>query len=1551
MKKVGIVLLALIVLLIVAIIAVPRFIDWNGYKPEIAAAVKDATGRDLVINGDIKVSILPDISFELSDVRLSNAAGAENADMFTLADVRGKLALFPLISRNVVVEELVITKPALYLDVDADGRPNWAFSGMAAQTEQPAEPAASSEGLPVSDIKLGDVRVVDGLIVYSDARTGQKVTAESLQVQAALDGLADAFNLDVGMTLNGEPVKLTTVLDSPGALLAGDRASLIVALDNPRVSVAYDGGLQQKPVPALDGTFDLSIPSVGELAAWLDRPLADNQPDPGPLDVHAVFEGKGKRMVLKQATIEGKALHASANGQVDMSGEVNRIALNVEAGVLDIDRYLPPPAEKPMQVEAPKDTGEKGGGQPFDALSDEPFDLTPLKQTNADIKIIIGGIKAMGYEVGQIGFNAKLADGVLDAKLAELQLYGGNVTGDLHVDGLSDSLGIDTQFDINNVNVGALARAAQGDQAKVAGVASGSLKASGNGASPRALAESLVASAKLSLGGIDVQNAPGVISKVDLAVDLPGVSANPSIDGTVVYNKEAVTFSLASDPLQTVLTGDRFNTNVSVKSKRISLGYKGAVQRAPVPGMDGEFSLDVPSVGSLLGWLGQPLPQGQPDPGPLKVDAVLAAEGTSAAIREATIKGKGLDAKASGNFDGSGEIAKFALNVEAGVLDIDSYLPAPAAPAAQPPAARPAGNPLAALPDEPFDLTPLKKAEGTVSLSLGGVKVVGYELGRTALDADLKGGVLNVNLKELRLYGGNIAGTLMADGSGDALGIDTKLTMSDVDVGALAKSVQGEAAQVSGIASGTIGAKGRGGSPRKLAESLAANADIRLGGVDVAAAGPGLTEAAVKLDMPGFDKPTNFQADVVYNREKVSATVAVAPPQQVMSGKPFDLDLKVASKVLTASYKGSVQTDPVPGLNGSVDVNIPSMAGLASWLDMPLDPDQPDPGKLKLSAVMKADGRRTAIEKASIEGKALMATAAASVDTSTDIMRFDANVDILEADLNAYLPPSKGGEEAKVEPAVEAPGPSGWSEEPIDFSALHAMNGKAALKIGSIKYNQVEIANGTGTVTVGGGVLKAVVDGVQVAGGSIGMNATVDASKPAAAIDYKLSITDVQARPLLISFAGSDRLSGTMEFETAGRAQGANQKQLVGALNGDGHFIFKDGAIHGINIAAALRNVGSMGLGQSEDQKTDFAELSGSYTITNGVLENKDLKMLAPLVRLSGAGQVAMPPRTVDYNVQATLVASLQGQGGEEGLTGLPIPVAITGTWANPSYDIDWKSVLTAAAQDPARLANMPDELRQMGENMGIDLPIPGLGTEGGTGAAGAAGALLQGVTGGTESTTEGGAASGLGGILQGVTGGAQAPSETGGTTGGAETGAPSVGGLLQGLTGGGQAPAEGTAPATGGVGGLLQGLTGGEQAPPPATPAPTTTAPGATTETAALPPAEGGEGLSQPLPPPSMTTPPPPMAEPVAAVQPEAAPPPPAQPAAPTPEATTQPEATAPTTGGAGGVLQQLLPPSTSPTTTTPPTTTESGASSTETQQQPQAPDVGKVLKGLFGN
>lgn len=981
MKKLAIILLGLILLLVIAVFLVPNLVNWDSYKPEIAAAVKKQTGRDLVIGGSIDVTVAPRVRFAIHDVKLSNDEGFGDPQMFTLESVRGAFDLLPLILRKVRIEELIVTKPVLNLEVDQRGRANWVFGAPAPAQVPPEKGARGNEGLPFSDLTLGDVRLADGRVSYRDRRTGQKIVAKEINVKTALASLHSALSVAGDLTVNDEPVNLKLTLNSPGGLEDGKRATLSSTLHSKHVQAVYDGGLRQKPIPALDGTFDLSIPSVAALANWLQRPLAKGQPDPGGIKAHAVFEGEGPRMALKEAKIEGAGVRARASGSLDASGKVTRVKFDMQAGVIDLDRYLPPPAKTPIVKQKARRTGRVARRDLLAAIPDRAFDLTPLKQTAGEIAIKIDGVKALGYAVGRIGFDAKLEDGRFAAKLGELRLYGGNMTGALKLDAVGSALAMESAFDVEKVNVGAIARVAQGAEAKVAGVVSGNLRAKAQGKSPRELVEALAARAVLNLGGVAMKDAPGTLSKLDLTIDVPGLKQSPTIKGDAVYNREAVAVSLALAPLQKVLSGKPFATKLSVESRRLLLRYDGALQTEPVPGLDGRLSLDVPSVGKLLAWVGTPLPRGQPDPGPLKAVAVLTADGPKAELRDATIDGKAL----------------------------------------------------------------------------------------------------------------------------------------------------------------------------------------------------------------------------------------------------------------------------------------------------------------KIKAVAK-------------------------VDASKPIKKFDATIDLIEADLNAYLPARQ--EQNKKKPASATP-PEGWSDAPIDLSGLRQAEGKATVKIGSVRYGDVRIEAGTATATLAKAMLKAAADKVRLAGGTIDLGATIDASKVAPAIGYQVAVSGVQARPVLQTFAGTDRLSGRLDFQTTGRTTGASQKRMVERLNGEGRFLFKDGAIHGINIPAALRKAKTLGFGERREEKTDFAELSGSFTIKDGVLENRDLKMLAPLVRATGAGSVPMPPRRIDYKAEAKLVATLKGQGGKDALAGLPIPISVKGSWNNPSIQVDWKAVLAAVAKDPQRLANMPGELRNLGKSLGVKLPLPDKGAAG----------------------------------------------------------------------------------------------------------------------------------------------------------------------------------------------------------------------------------------------
>ncbi len=87
MKKILIGLGVVIVVIVAAVFVVPPLIDWKSFEPRIADAVRDATGRELHIDGDISVSIVP-LEFSVSGIRLSNAPGMRSPEMVSVGSVQ-----------------------------------------------------------------------------------------------------------------------------------------------------------------------------------------------------------------------------------------------------------------------------------------------------------------------------------------------------------------------------------------------------------------------------------------------------------------------------------------------------------------------------------------------------------------------------------------------------------------------------------------------------------------------------------------------------------------------------------------------------------------------------------------------------------------------------------------------------------------------------------------------------------------------------------------------------------------------------------------------------------------------------------------------------------------------------------------------------------------------------------------------------------------------------------------------------------------------------------------------------------------------------------------------------------------------------------------------------------------------------------------------------------------------------------------------------------------------------------------------------------------------
>lgn len=94
----GLVMGGLVALLALLLVSVWLFVNPNSYKPRIAAAVKEAAGRNLVLQGDIRLSVFPWIALQLGPASLGNSPGFGALPFASFKHATFRARLLPLLA-------------------------------------------------------------------------------------------------------------------------------------------------------------------------------------------------------------------------------------------------------------------------------------------------------------------------------------------------------------------------------------------------------------------------------------------------------------------------------------------------------------------------------------------------------------------------------------------------------------------------------------------------------------------------------------------------------------------------------------------------------------------------------------------------------------------------------------------------------------------------------------------------------------------------------------------------------------------------------------------------------------------------------------------------------------------------------------------------------------------------------------------------------------------------------------------------------------------------------------------------------------------------------------------------------------------------------------------------------------------------------------------------------------------------------------------------------------------------------------------------------------
>ncbi|MDD1536575.1 MULTISPECIES: AsmA family protein [unclassified Bradyrhizobium] len=284
-------------------------------------------------------------------------------------------------------------------------------------------------------------------------------------------------------------------------------------------------------------------------------------------------------------------------------------------------------------------------------------------------------------------------------------------------------------------------------------------------------------------------------------------------------------------------------------------------------------------------------------------------------------------------------------------------------------------------------------------------------------------------------------------------------------------------------------------------------------------------------------------------------------------------------------------------------------------------------------------------------------------------------------------------------PLAKSPqGTSGqpWSNAPIDVSGLNYVDAQVRISANEAVIGDARIAPLALDGKLAGGVLKAGTANLGAYGGQVSGEVILDATTGAPSFAMHSDLVGVRALPLLQGLAEFDRIDGKLQAKLALRSAGTSQRALMANMQGTAFVNFQDGAIRGINVAQMIRSLTSGTLSgwqdsqsASQEQSTDLSQLSASFRIDKGQAVTTDLNLIGPLVRVTGAGTIALDTKMMGFRVEPKLVMTTEGQGRSNEPVGFGIPVMIQGSWSQPRIYPDMAGMLDNPDAAYAKLREM----------------------------------------------------------------------------------------------------------------------------------------------------------------------------------------------------------------------------------------------------------------------
>jgi AsmA protein len=458
LKIVGFILSGLIVLFALLLIAVTIFVNPNDYKGRIEQEVKASTGRDLNLQGEIKLSVFPWIALQLGPVSLGNPAGFGTDPFVSVQHAALRVKLLPLLRKDLQVGKIEIDGLDLRLKKNAAGKGNWEDFGQKNSAPAPSQ-ASTGSSLPASLQDLGGVVLKDSRISYNDIvmskvnvdigsvaqRTAVPVKA-SFDVDTGPDGSQTSFTSAFDFKLDSAAKKygLAAVALSGELKQKADAAALpwkvaassvdidlgAQTLKAPAFSAQFGaaalaGSLSADKIidaPSFRGSFKLEPLMLREFMAKLGEDLPKTRDEKALSKLAASTDFEYGSNAVRFDKLDFQLDDTQLRGALAVTNiDSKAITFDLSIDHIDLDRYR-----------APESAAAQPAAKPDQKPADLPTAAARALRINGNFSM--GTAKAAGLALSNLRLTIEAKDGVVHLFPIKADLYGGEYSGDITYD-------------------------------------------------------------------------------------------------------------------------------------------------------------------------------------------------------------------------------------------------------------------------------------------------------------------------------------------------------------------------------------------------------------------------------------------------------------------------------------------------------------------------------------------------------------------------------------------------------------------------------------------------------------------------------------------------------------------------------------------------------------------------------------------------------------------------------------------------------------------------------------------------------------------------------------------------------------------------------------------------------------------------------------------------------------------------------------------------------------------------------------------------------------